>query len=103
MGFSWDKALAVINPVTALATVGQYGLEYYNAKKDREAVQDANEANVNLSREQMAFQREMSNTAYQRSAEDLEKAGLNRVLALGSPASTPAGAMADVDPLPQIS
>lgn len=37
------------------------------------------------------FQREMSNTAYRRAARDLEAAGLNRVLALGSPATTPAG------------
>lgn len=42
---------------------------------------------------QMAFQREMSSTAYSRAAKDLEKAGLNRILAIGGPSTTPAGAM----------
>lgn len=37
------------------------------------------------------FQKMMSNTAYRRAARDLEAAGLNRILALGSPATTPAG------------
>lgn len=43
---------------------------------------------------QMKFQEDMAGTAYQRAAKDLEAAGLNRVLALGSPAAAPAGALA---------
>jgi hypothetical protein len=53
-----------------------------------------NRRNINLAREQMRFQERMSNTAFTRAAQDLENAGLNRILALGKPASTPPGALA---------
>jgi len=60
----------------------------------REGQKDANAANLAIAREQMDFQREMSNTAYRRAATDLKAAGLNRILALGNPASSPAGSSA---------
>lgn len=55
-----------------------------------------NKANRAMAREQMAFQERMSSTAYQRSARDLEAGGLNRILALGSPASSPGGQTAQM-------
>lgn len=52
--------------------------------------------NAHSAKQNRRFQQMMSNTAYQRAAADLEKAGLNRILALGSPASTPGGSVASM-------
>lgn len=75
--------LAAAAPYVA-AAIGATG-SYLGGKKQAEVSRSS-------AREQMAFQERMSNTSYQRAAADLEKAGLNRILALGSGASTPGGA-----------
>lgn len=56
----------------------------------------ANAARQRQSREAMAFSERMRDTQFQASARDLEKAGLNRILALGSPAAAPQGLQAQI-------
>lgn len=58
---------------------------------------DTNETNIELGREQMAFQERMSSSAYQRAIADMSKAGINPMLAaqVGG-ATTPTGAMPTV-------
>lgn len=47
-----------------------------------------------VARENREFQLDASSTAYQRATVDLEASGLNRILALGGPSSTPSGSVA---------
>lgn len=45
------------------------------------------------------FQERMARNAHQYAAEDMEKAGLNRILALGNQAATPSGSAASISPM----
>lgn len=68
-----------------------------SAEIARQGQSSANRANIQLGREQMAFQERMSSTAHQRETADLEAAGLNRILGVsGAGSSTPSGAMPNV-------
>lgn len=66
---------------------------------DAEAAEDANLANKASANTQMKFQERMSNSAYQRTMDDMEKAGLNPMLAYSQGgASTPSGAASTAQP-----
>ena len=61
------------------------------------AAAKARHFNHRMAKDQRRWQKMMSDTAFQRQSRDLEKAGLNRVLAMTQGgASTPSGASASV-------
>lgn len=59
-----------------------------------------NKTNIRLAQENRDWQERMSGSAYQRSMDDLKKAGLNPLLAVGAQASTPAGNVATTENAP---
>lgn len=79
--------------------VAQLGLQVADSWMSSSAAHNANRTNIRLQREQQAWEKEMSNTAVQRHAADIEAAGGNRALAFvnGQQASTPSIAPARVE------
>lgn len=80
------------------AAIGIAG-ELLGAATSADSAHRANRTNIKLSREQRAWEEKMANSAVQRRADDVEKAGFNRLLAATGPgASTPSVSAPTVNP-----
>ena len=88
MGFLSSIANFVAKPI--FGTIGSIATGLLGQK----GANDRNEQQIAMTREQMAWQERMSNTAHQREVADLNAAGLNPILSARAGASTPAGGQA---------
>jgi len=87
-----------MDPVTGAALIGLGG-ELLSGIFGSSAQKKANKANIKLQRENQAWLKQMSDTSYQRSTQDMIAAGLNPMLGFSQGgASTPGSSAATVEP-----
>lgn len=94
-------AMGLAGPIIG-GLFSNYSARRASRRSEREALRDREFQRTEATRSmifsadqaqrQMDFQERMASTQYQRAAVDLSKAGLNRILAIGSPSAAPMGA-----------
>lgn len=88
-------------PAVIAAAASLYGGERANKSREEQAAA-ANTASAESAARQMEFQREMSDTSYQRAVADLKAAGINPMLAAMKGGATTPGGSSYTAQMPQV-
>lgn len=93
--YAWSREVLTMDPLTSAALITG-GSSIIGGLIGGSGQSKANKVNAQLAREQMHFQKVMSDTAVRRRMNDLREAGINPILAAKYDATTPPGALAQM-------